>query len=838
MSGIFAEYAPLYWEAKLPVMPLKKRQKAPILNEWSGYGTHFPSSAERDLWLRVHPDSNIGLPFGEASGLCAIDIDTEDQDLVDQIMEILPASPWTRIGKKGCGLIFKWQGQRNFKVRSEEGMICEFLGRGNQMVMPPSIHPDCAECGTKNAAGPHGVCTNCGAPSLVYSSNTNLWEVMDRIQPLGLDIEERLRKALGIKGHKLSQEGRSAPMVVVPAGERDIMLVKNAGYLARIVLGIDRTNQFTLAEAMDQMYTWVADKTASIAGDDMDPEKGIAKLLEFLLKDVEAGKTMPNGWDTGLTAAQLEHPTIVALSASNESQRWTRTKASEWLREQSELRPDDDDWVLEKIEELVGLLAKDDQFTQLQLGVVFNDIKDRYGKLIAKPDFTRAYREAKQGDNGEADADHEAIARRVLDTMCRYGEVRFDHGKFWQWNGSCFVELPFENIFNEVSTLIKGNVLCRRANDYSSVVKVIGMQAKGSLIEDPVTGVNFANGFLDVDGNLHEHSPRFGKTFTMPFNYAPERAGSCHKWLKFLEDVWGDDPDYADKVAALQEAFASTMFGVACKFQRAILLYGHAGTGKSTVMNVLRAMLPPEAVCSVPPHQWAGRFSLTAMIGRTLNCCGELSESMSIAGDKFKEVVEGTPQTTEFKGQDSFIFKPMAANWFASNFPPISRDGSNGFLRRWLVLRFNRVMMGENRIVDYHDELVAEEREAIAAWAMQSIGRLLRKHDYTLPATHHTVINSVRRANNDVAAWLQSNGKVISDNTPGIFADGQSCYDAFKWYMRDQMGMNGNRVFNMERFLQMMEELGHANESYIAADGSVKFKLFGIKSCIPIALAV
>lgn len=837
MTQIFADFAPLYWNAGLPVIPLKKRQKAPILNEWSSYSTHFPSIAERDHWLHSYRDSNIGLPFGEASGLCAIDIDTEDQATIDTIMDILPASPWTRIGKKGCGLIFKWQGQKNFKVRSEQGMLCEFLGRGNQMVMPPSIHPDCGECGQKNAAGPAGVCVHCGAPSLVYTSNTNLWEVIDRIQPLGIDIEERLRAALGVKGVKLAHEGRSGPMVVVPAGERDIMMVRQAGYLARVVLGIDKQHQFTLAEAIDQMYTWVQDKTASMAGDDMDPEKGVAKLLEFLLKDVEGGKTMPNGWDEGLTAAQLENPAIKAMGVSNESQRWTRTKAREWLSEQAELRPDDDDWLLDKIQELVGHIAKDDQFTDMQLDAVYGDIKTRYGKIMTKPAFNKAFREARSGGTEEADADHEAIGRRVLDDLNRYGEIRHAGGRFWQWNGSCFVELNSDVVYRRVMQ-VKNNVLCRRANDYASIVKVVATQAAKELVEeDSVLGVNFANGFLDIDGVLHEHSPRFGKTFTMPFNYAPERAGSCHKWLAFLESCWGDDADYADKVAALQEAFAATMFGNACDFQRAILLFGQAGTGKSTVMNVLQAMMPPEAVCSIPPHNWGQRFVLSGMVGRTLNCCGELSESAPIAGDKFKEIVEGTSQRTEFKGENSFVFTPIAANWFASNFLPITRDGSKGFLRRWLILGFDRVVRPEERIVNFHQHLVAEEREAIAAWATQAIGRLVRRQDFTLPASHEELIGSVRRANNDVAAWLQTNNKVVEDQTPGMFADGQSCYEHFRWFMRNEAGMNGGRIANFERFMQMMKELGFRNERYTDAVGQVRFKLFGVRSSIPLGLA-
>jgi hypothetical protein len=113
MDNVFRDNAPFYWGANLPVMPLKIRSKAPILGEWTQYAVHMPSAAVRELWLRDYPRSNLGLPFGPASGLCAIDIDTTDEALVQAIMDCLPESPWVRIGAKGCAMVYRWQGQRN-----------------------------------------------------------------------------------------------------------------------------------------------------------------------------------------------------------------------------------------------------------------------------------------------------------------------------------------------------------------------------------------------------------------------------------------------------------------------------------------------------------------------------------------------------------------------------------------------------------------------------------------------------------------------------------------------------------------------------------------------------
>lgn len=810
---IFKDFAPEYWAAGIPVMPLKRWDspgkgagKAPILNEWTQYGDHMPSEAIRSLWLATYPDSNIGLPFGEASGLCAIDIDTEDEAQIDAILAALPPSPWKRVGQKGMGLIYRWRGQPNFKLRDGENRsIVEFLGKGNQLVLPPSIHPKTEK---------------------PYVSNTKLWEVMDKIPYLPDDIERVLRQALGdLPGLTIAQSGRSGPMDVVPQGERDIQMVRHAGYLARVVRGIDKAAKFSLAEAMKHMAHWVENFTAHTSGDDMDPDKGVAKLVEFLLRDVEAGATLPTGWDTGLSDEQRAHPAIAAMIEKNEIQRWTKSKAKEWLEAQISLDPSNADRAIELVDEMVGLLAKDENFGETAFDHVIDDIVSITSGLLKwrKPDLKRSFKQARKGDS-EMAADHEAIARQVLEDMNRGGEVRYDQGMFWQWSGAHFAARDEDDIYMEIAENVKGNTLAKRHNDYVSITKTVAKAARRSLALELEDGINFANGFLDTDLKLHDHSPKYGKTFTMPFNYVPERAGEAHKWLEYLEQTWGDDVDYTEKVMALQEAFAATMFGIAPKFQRAFLLHGKAGSGKTQALEILRAMMPPSASCSVPPTLWGERFQLTPMVGKTLNVCGELPEEATIGGRAFKEIVEGTQQNTEFKGGAIFPFRPMAAQWFGSNHLPRSRDTSRGFVRRWLIFDFMRVVPKEDRITDFYKILIAEEREAIAAWAVQGLKRLLTQKDYTQPKSHLARLNQIERANNSVSAFLQSSDKVGTNENST--ADLRNVFDQYIDFMK-----NVSRGFSVsyERFMQMVDELGYTVSQYVDGAGQLKHEAQGLE---------
>lgn len=195
--SIFEKTAPVLWQHGLPAIPL--RGKRPFTVGWNAYCTAFPDNTVRDSWLTSHPDANVGLPLGPASAICMLDIDTDDELIRKAITDVLPPSPWARIGKKGMALAYRWSGHRNFKLASDGGMVCELLGAGNQLVLPPSIHPET------------------GRP---YVANANLWEVLDDLQELPVDVEAQLRRALSDAGVSLTGAGpgRCSPRALTHSG--------------------------------------------------------------------------------------------------------------------------------------------------------------------------------------------------------------------------------------------------------------------------------------------------------------------------------------------------------------------------------------------------------------------------------------------------------------------------------------------------------------------------------------------------------------------------------------------------------------------------------------------
>jgi P4 family phage/plasmid primase-like protien len=356
----------------------------------------------------------------------------------------------------------------------------------------------------------------------------------------------------------------------------------------------------------------------------------------------------------------------------------------------------------------------------------------------------------------------------------------------------------------QIANNIKGSKLVQRHNDYASVTKVLERMCRKPLIERMENGINFANGWVSEDLSIDEHSPKYGATFTLPFEYKPELASRANRFFEFLGDCWGNEPDFRERVQGLQEGFAATLFGVATDFQRALLFVGKAGTGKTVLLDILRSLLPPDAISSLSPEEWGKQFAQTRLVGKVANICAELPESGVITGNIFKQVVEGSPQETEYKGRDKFLYRPIAAHWFGSNFMPTSKDSSMGFIRRWLIWDFSNVVPEHLRVKNLAESIVADEREAIAAWALEGMVRLRKQGDYTKSLSHNFRMEQLRRINNSVKAFLDSNKNIARKK--GEVTMARDLYDQYTFHQKD---IGRGAAVTFERFNQMLEDLDY-----------------------------
>lgn len=781
--SIFATEAPKYWAAGLPAIPLMEKQKRPAIQRWQMFADTFPTEEERKIWLEHFPNGNIGLPMGAISGLVAMDVDTDDPAVLRVLDQLLPKSPWTRVGKKGYIRVYRYTAERTTRIKTATGMVCEILSKGTQFVLPPSIHPD---------------------TGLPYTANGNLYEVAKSAPPLPPGIEELIRSALKDIGYEVSLGGGTTKTTVfVPAGARDNSMVSMAGLLARAVVRGERS----LLNALGEMEEWVNSFVEKVIGDQLSVDKAKAKVVEFVIRDVtgEKRQALPLGWDEGLS---VEDKKNLGIEFTAEDEKWPATKIIEFLRQEFERFSEPGDAgrivaieaALDKIARAQGFLSVLDEERILKF------IQSQSINSMTVSGLKKQLAVLRRGDiAGES---HEEIAKAAIKFISQFGELRFYAGSFWQWKGANWEKKEQSDIMNVIQTEFGNYPACRRYSDYAGVYRVMQNPAK-ALKQINLKGLNFANGFLTEEFQLLGHNPDHGMTYVLPYRYMPELAGHMPMFNQYLADSWSEDPDYLDKVAALQEAMGATLFSSAPSYQRAVCLFGQPGSGKSQVSEIMKGVLPTDSVSSVPPQDWGDRFLPTQMFGKVLNMAGELSETRSIPGDLFKQIVEGAEVSAQYKNQDIFQFRPTCAQWFASNFLPKTRDSSDGFNRRWLILEWNKRVDPGKKIIDLHQVILESETEAIVAWAVEGFARLRKNKEYTLPSSHLACIDQMSTDNNSVRYFLTTSPRIIvgsqkmgdssKKETTAVALHGE--------YWSFCIGIGIAQRVSLQRFISMMKEL-------------------------------
>ena len=729
-EGLFRNSAPAYWSIGLPVFPLKPRSKeASLFKKWNELAKRMPTPEEQQYWCDNWPDCNIGLPLGPQSGCVAIDIDTPDQRLINIIQQVCGYSPWERVGSKGKVLLYRYNGEPAFKIKDAEGkMICECLSIGNQVVLPPSIHP---------------------TTQRPYTCNVPLTQVYRDLRPLPPFFEETLRNALKDAGIILSHSGWTRTTDYVSYGSRDVKMTAMAGFFAA---GVTR-GEMSLVEAIDRLRAWKAACVENVAGDDIDIEKGVANLIKFLIADVlgPKHKILPQGWDTGMTP---EMKKSWGLEFSEDAVEWDLSKAIDYLNVSVEKEDD----IIKKngaFEYVIQKINHSPNLTSNEKDIILNKMVELADKGLTKASLKQRLKDLNTAEmEGK---DHTEIAESLLEDMKKYGDVKHCWGYFWQWKGSNWEKVEEREILRMIAKEYGHYPAAKKASDHKGIMTILGsLTAVDDLATAKEKGINFANGFLDQDGVLREHAAQYGCTYTLPYRYLPELADRHPKFDQFLKSVWGHCSDFEERKKALQEAMCATYFGMGTSFSRAILLQGIGGSGKSQLLDIVRFMLPPTVVTYVSPYGFEKDFLVTELSKSLLNVCGELYAGRVIPDAPFKSIIDGSSMQGAYKYGQYFSFSPKCTHWFASNHLPNSKDVSTGFFRRWLILTFDKPVRGEDRIRGYGEIIAAEEREGIMAWVVSCVRELVQKGDYDLPESHKKIIDTMMGENDSVFFYLKT----------------------------------------------------------------------------------
>lgn len=787
----FAEKAPAYWAAGLPAIPLRQGEKRPFTNGWQRFCKEMPTPQEMMDWVSSSSEYNMGLALGPCSKVIALDVDYADESDMLAIKSVIPESPCTRIGSKGFVKFYKYRPEldKKFQIKRDGKVLVELLTDGQQVVLPPSIHPDTHK---------------------PYQSDTNLYEVVNSLPSLPANIDEVLSRALCGTIEGSTKKEKTNVVEWVPAGARDTKLTSMAGIYAQSVL----RGNCSLKEALSQLETWAENFTEKVVGDPIDIKRGKANLVTFLFREVngEKKRVLPIGWDDGLTQ---EEKVRLGFDPNESTVQMTEEQIIEGLRESFEeygsTSPERSAAINKSLKQIIS--SKLDTLSETRV-LSFISKSEKVMSLGVLRKALSEYR-----NEGLAGMNHTEIAEAVLRDLSneldpnskisaggkQYPNIRYARSKFWTWNGAWWKELQDHEILSRISREYGYLPAAKKASDHKGIREVMRSLVSENSDEFIIAdGLNMANGFVDEDLKLIPQVRKQNCTYCLNYRYLPEMAdlSNAPRFAKFLKSVWGHNTDYNEKVHVLGEAIGATLMGLAPRLQRCFLLFGAAGSGKSQIIDIIKALLPKEQISYVSPYKFSDKFAKTMLSESRLNVCGELSEKMSIQGNDFKEIVDGSMVDGQYKNMPIFYFEPKAAHWFASNHLPKTQDVTEGFYRRWVILTFDKPVKEEDKELDIGKKIVEAEKEQIVAWALSFVPELLKRHSYSLPASHNRAVREMMGENDSVYGYMTS--KHAPNRKEGNTLLISELYEKYRSYCYESCG---EKAVGMRNFYKRLREL-------------------------------
>jgi putative DNA primase/helicase len=229
--------------------------------------------------------------------------------------------------------------------------------------------------------------------------------------------------------------------------------------------------------------------------------------------------------------------------------------------------------------------------------------------------------------------------------------------------------------------------------------------------------LNCANGVLDLEtGILLAHSREFlcTRILEIPF----ENDASCPRWLEFLDQIFEGNQSV---IGFLQRAVGYSLTGKTIE-QVFFLLYGMGANGKTTFIEIIKALLGPYAkqanfetflAAKMQNHNDLARFQ-----GARFVAAVEAPEGRTLNETVLKQVTGGDSITTRFLYREYFEFRPQLKLWLVANDKPRVVGTDEAIWRRIRLVPFNVTIPPSKRDKQLLEKLMAE-LPGILAWAVQ-----------------------------------------------------------------------------------------------------------------------
>lgn len=274
----------------------------------------------------------------------------------------------------------------------------------------------------------------------------------------------------------------------------------------------------------------------------------------------------------------------------------------------------------------------------------------------------------------------------------------------------------------------------------------------------PENLVVFQNGILDTEcmfrGNpiLWEQTPHLFTLTSVPYDYNPVGA-KCPQWLKFLSQIFNSD---AERIALLQEWFGYNLVADTSQ-EKLMLIVGRPGSGKSTTLDVMQAMMGRDHCARSSFKDLCSQFGLQPLVGKLSIILPDAHVPRHVDSMQALEVIKSIVGRDGMTVNRKFLMQIPSCDLvgrftIAVNELPELPDHARSLERRLCLLHFPNTFEGrEDRTLK---DRLPKEAPGVAVWALEGLRRLRHTGQFTKPSSSKPVIEEFRQFLTPIAEFI------------------------------------------------------------------------------------
>jgi len=291
--------------------------------------------------------------------------------------------------------------------------------------------------------------------------------------------------------------------------------------------------------------------------------------------------------------------------------------------------------------------------------------------------------------------------------------------------GKIYDSLHAESIIKEETNKLIPNCTKHDRAEVIDKIKVLTYTDLEDFDKDPNL-ITVENGILNLETKeLSPHTPKHLSQILFPVEYHRHEVGINGEtifedfirnlkdtmFLKYLISSFTVKGKFQkEKFETVIEIIASTIVKRHID-EKAFMFLGNGENGKSVCLSYIESLLGKDNVTHIPLQKIASDKHMSADLdGKSANVFSDLEKNELRHTGEIKNIVSGEGLQVQKKYQDPFTLYPVCKLMFSCNRFPKSFDQSQGFFRRWIIVKWERNFENDPQRIPYLREKLEDNK--------------------------------------------------------------------------------------------------------------------------------